>query len=115
MRMERVPAQQRAALLAMFANAHRDPRKGRPLRLEDFDPYARQRRTDGEADDLTALREMFRRRQAGEKAGAKAGRDAGPETERPSDGTPEPAPAPASEAGPGRDAEPVSEGAREGV
>ena len=29
-----------SALLAMLVNCHRDPKKGRPARPEDFDPYA---------------------------------------------------------------------------
>lgn len=29
-----------ASLMALFANAHRDPKKGRPFRPADFDPFA---------------------------------------------------------------------------
>lgn len=29
-----------AAVLALLANCHRDPQRGRPLRPADFDPYA---------------------------------------------------------------------------
>ena len=45
---ERVRSRQTATLLALFANVHRDPRRSRKVRPEDFDPYpatARRRRT----------------------------------------------------------------------
>jgi len=45
---ERVRSQQAALLLAWYINVHRDPRRGRKARAEDFDPYdssARRRRT----------------------------------------------------------------------
>lgn len=43
---------QTAALLALLANAHRDPRKGRPLTPADFDPYARRGRKGRERADF---------------------------------------------------------------
>jgi len=47
MRPERVRSWQAAALLALLANVHRDPRRGRRLRIEDFDPYATPSRQGG--------------------------------------------------------------------
>jgi len=45
-------------LMALFANCHRDPKKGKPLAPRDFDPYAR--RSDRHADaipaDISALK-----------------------------------------------------------
>jgi len=38
-----------SALLAMVANAHRDPKKGRALRPSDFDPF------DREADEVIEI------------------------------------------------------------
>lgn len=34
-----------SSLLAMIANAHRDPRKGRPFKPGDFDPFAKAARS----------------------------------------------------------------------
>ena len=45
---EKVRSRQAATLIALLANAHRDPKKGRTYRIEDFDPYscaARRRQT----------------------------------------------------------------------
>ena len=39
---EKVRSRQAAALLAMFANVHRDPRKSRAASADDYDPYARE-------------------------------------------------------------------------
>ena len=36
---EKVRSWQAATLIALLANVHRDPRKGRRMRPEDFDPY----------------------------------------------------------------------------
>ncbi len=30
-----------SSLMTLIANAHRDPRKNRPFRAQDFDPFAR--------------------------------------------------------------------------
>jgi len=46
-----------SALLALIANAHRDPKKGRVFRPNDFDPFA-QRSREGKAD-ITVLRDVF--------------------------------------------------------
>lgn len=43
-----------SALLALIANAHRDPRKSRPFRPSDFDPFVK--RSEG---DMAALRAVF--------------------------------------------------------
>lgn len=46
-----------SVLLALIANAHRDPKKCRPYGPEDFDPY----RVNGEPSEKgrELLREMF--------------------------------------------------------
>lgn len=47
---ERVRSRQAALLLALLANVHRDPRRGRKAKPEDFDPYpdaGRRRRRTG--------------------------------------------------------------------
>lgn len=49
-------------LCALLANANRDPRRGRPFKPSDFDPYARQerrRRTTADKDSLAILREAL--------------------------------------------------------
>ena len=46
-----------SALLALIANAHRDPRKSRPFKPGDFDPFARPR--TAAAGDMAALRAVF--------------------------------------------------------
>ena len=49
-------------ICAMFANAHRDPKRTRPFKPSDFDPYARQDRRErvvaGE-ETLEMLKEAF--------------------------------------------------------
>ena len=50
-----------AALLAMLANTHRDPKKTRPFKPGDFHPYAR-RAVAAEAlpkVDITVLKTVF--------------------------------------------------------
>jgi len=49
---------------ALLANAHRDPKKGRPFRVDDFNPYGRE--TSGQAievtrDNIGTLRQAFSR------------------------------------------------------
>jgi len=50
---------------ALIANANRDPKKHRPFKPADFDPYARQRRWDASSkqtaskQDLRLLREAL--------------------------------------------------------
>ena len=47
-----------SALLALIANAHRDPKKTRAFKPGDFDPYAR--RDEERTNDMPALRALFR-------------------------------------------------------
>jgi len=47
-----------SALLALIANAHRDAKKTRPFKPSDFDPYAR--RGESKANDIPALRALFK-------------------------------------------------------
>ena len=49
-------------LCALVANANRDPKRTRPFRPSDFDPYARQdrrQRTGGDKDSLAILKEAL--------------------------------------------------------
>jgi hypothetical protein len=50
-----------SVLLAMIANKNRDPKKGRPCRPDDFDPYAKEDRRNARADkeSLGLLRELL--------------------------------------------------------
>lgn len=53
---------QTAALLALTANCHRDPKKGRPLTPDDFNPYARRDRRKRKPDvkvSVAALKGLF--------------------------------------------------------
>ena len=47
--------------MALQANCHRDPKKKRPFRPEDFDPYAGQeeRETEVRVPDLGVLKTVF--------------------------------------------------------
>lgn len=47
-----------SALLALIANAHRDPKKTRAFKPGDFDPYAQ--RGQERTNDMPALRALFR-------------------------------------------------------
>ena len=40
---------------ALIANANRDPKKGRPFKPSDFDPYARQDRRSAKTADKESL------------------------------------------------------------
>ncbi len=52
--------QRLSVLLATVVNCHRDPKRGRPARPDDFyRPPRGRRRPSAEADDLTPLRETF--------------------------------------------------------
>jgi hypothetical protein len=42
-------------LCALVANANRDPKRSRPLKPEDFDPYARQDRRERVVVDSASL------------------------------------------------------------
>ena len=49
-------------LCALIANANRDPKRGRPLKPSDFDPYARQERRERvivDSESLVMLKEAF--------------------------------------------------------
>ena len=49
-------------LCALVANANRDPKRGRPFRPTDFDPYARQDRRERvmvDEESLAILKEAF--------------------------------------------------------
>ena len=46
-----------SALLALLANAHRDPRKTRAFKPSDFDPFAR--RHEHAKADISALKAVF--------------------------------------------------------
>lgn len=50
-----------SALLALIANAHRDPKKTRAFKPGDFDPFA-ERGSGGQerTNDMPALRALFR-------------------------------------------------------
>ena len=48
-----------SALMALVANAHRDPRKSRAFKPADFDPYSAERRTVGRTRDLSLLKAVF--------------------------------------------------------
>lgn len=48
--------QHTSSVLALFANAHRDPRKrARPFRPDDFDPTRKRRRGKGRAISVSRL------------------------------------------------------------
>jgi hypothetical protein len=46
-----------SALMALIANTQRDPRKGRPLRASDFDPFAARRAPV--MADVSVLKDVF--------------------------------------------------------
>ena len=48
-----------AAVLAMLANAHRDPKRTRSFKPADFNPYETERRTVGKTKDLGILKTVF--------------------------------------------------------
>jgi len=50
-----------SAILALIANVNRDPKKGRPLKPADFDPYAaKDRREEAiEVTDMGVLKDAF--------------------------------------------------------
>jgi hypothetical protein len=54
---------------ALIANANRDPKKGRPFKPSDFDPYAREtrRRRTADTQDLSILREALEARKGRER------------------------------------------------
>jgi len=51
-----------SSLLALIANANRDPKKTRAFKPSDFDPYAKSRRSDRiviNKDNIALLRKSF--------------------------------------------------------
>lgn len=50
-----------ASLMALLANVHRDPRKGKRFTPADFDPFARgsKRKPPAMPADITVLRDVF--------------------------------------------------------
>lgn len=67
MGLKRAQSAQMAALLAMFANVHRNPKRSRVFQLADFDPYCARgaRRKKGlpvTPETLASLRRAFKRR-----------------------------------------------------
>lgn len=50
-----------SALLALIANAHRDPKKSKPFEPDDFSPFANRRRCEPKlvTKDLTVLKAVF--------------------------------------------------------
>ena len=53
-----------SAVLALIANVNRDPKKTRPFKPSDFDPYsARDKRDEAiEVKDMAILRDAFNRK-----------------------------------------------------
>jgi hypothetical protein len=61
-----------SALMALFANVHRDPRKGRALKPSDFHPMAqRSERTVLRGDGFGVLKRLFARQHNPLKQGGK--------------------------------------------
>jgi hypothetical protein len=48
-----------AAVLAILANAHRDPKKSRPFAPADFHPHARRRQKPRGTVGIMALKQVF--------------------------------------------------------
>ena len=51
-------------IAALLANAHRDPKKGRPFRVNDFNPYGRERLgnvIEVTRENVSILRQAFSR------------------------------------------------------
>ena len=50
-----------SCVLAMIANTSRDPKKTRPFKPDDFNPFSRRRRTGMRltADNVRVLKEVF--------------------------------------------------------
>jgi len=51
-----------SSLMALIANAHRDPNKGRAFRPDDFNPYAARRKTGipVRADSIGLLKQLVK-------------------------------------------------------
>lgn len=52
-----------STILAMIANTNRDPKKSRPFKPSDFDPYSDDRRRDAKVEsvDMATLKSMLLR------------------------------------------------------
>ena len=48
-----------SAMLALLANAHRDPKRSRAFKPTDFNPYEVERRVVGKTRDLSILKTVF--------------------------------------------------------
>lgn len=48
-----------AALLSLFANAYRDPKKGRVFKPADFNPYGEEKIVPKKVKDLSILKAVF--------------------------------------------------------
>lgn len=51
-----------SAILALIANVNRDPKKTRPYRPSDFDPFSASEKRDGaiEVTDMAVLKVVFK-------------------------------------------------------
>ncbi|MDX9911214.1 MAG: hypothetical protein RBS39_05235 [Phycisphaerales bacterium] len=55
-----------SSLLALLANCHRDPKKSRPLKPADFDPFARAtNQSDRIPTDVGVLKDVFIKKKTG--------------------------------------------------
>ena len=48
-----------SAVLALVANAHRDPKKGRPFTTADFNPHLRRREPVAAKVGIAVLKQVF--------------------------------------------------------
>lgn len=48
-----------SVVLALLANAHRDPKKTRAFKPADFNPHEMEKRTVGRTRDLSILKTVF--------------------------------------------------------
>jgi hypothetical protein len=58
---ERLKAQwmHTSALMALMANLQRDPKKSRPLKPADFNPYAKRKSESRQQADVSILKKIF--------------------------------------------------------
>ncbi len=62
-----------SSLLALLANCHRDPKKSRPLKPADFDPFSRgQNSSERIPADVGVLKDVFIKKKA-EQGGSDEG------------------------------------------
>jgi len=56
-----------SAILALIANVNRDPKKTRPYKPTDFDPYSKDKRDEAiEVTDMAVLKDAFLPASAGQ-------------------------------------------------